>query len=327
MNLPLKPPPWPPSWGWKEDGLRYYSYNYFLRSRFGERIQKVSVDAGFTCPNVDGTVAVGGCNFCDNRSFSPSRRLPRQSLREQIDEGIRRLRRRYTCRRFLAYFQPATNTYGPTEKLRNVYAQALDHPDIIGLAVGTRPDCVDPDILDLLSEFAARTYLSVEFGIQTIHERSLKWMNRGHGYAEVPGVIDACRGRGFEICAHVILGLPDESPADMLATAREMARLRLDSIKIHNLYVVKETPLAEQFQRGEITLMSRHDYVRTLVDFLEYLPPTTVVERISGDAPGDFFLGPTWCLDKPILLRDIQQEFDTRDTWQGRLWEAGGPGC
>ena len=323
MKRPPKPLAERPTPDWKEQGLRYFSYNHYLRSRFGERIQKVSVDAGFTCPNVDGTVAVGGCNFCDNRSFSPSRRLPRQSLREQIDEGIRRLRRRYTCRRFFAYFQPATNTYGPLEKLRSVYDQAISHPEIVGLAIGTRPDCVNPDVLELLSEYATRTYVSVEFGIQTIHERSLIWMNRGHGYAEVPEVIDACRGRGFEVCAHVILGLPDESLDDMLATAREMARLQLDAIKIHNLYAVKNTPLAEQLQRGEISLMSRSDYVCTLVSFLEYLPPEMVVERISGDAPGDYFLGPTWSLDKPGLLSAIRQEFERRDTWQGRLWGQG----
>lgn len=303
---------------WREAGLRYFSYNYFLRQRFGERIQKVSVDAGFTCPNVDGTVAVGGCTFCDNRSFSPSRRLPRQSIREQIDEGIRRLKMRYTCRRFMAYFQPATNTYAPVEKLARVYGEALSHPDVIGLAIGTRPDCLGPEVLDLLTALAQDTHLSVELGIQTIHERSLQWMNRGHGYAEVPAAVASCQHRGFEICAHVMLGLPGETREDMRATADEFARFPLDAVKIHNLYAVKGTPLADQVGRGEVQLLSQDEYIQALVDFLERLPPYVVVERISGDAPDQYFLGPTWCLDKPNVLRALQSEFEQRDTWQGK---------
>src|SRR5262245_45483522 len=169
---------------WRAAGRRYSSYNHYLRRRFGRRVHKVSVDAHFTCPNVDGTVAVGGCTFCDNHSFSPSRRLPRQSIREQIDEGIRRLRRRYPkVSRYLAYFQPATNTYAPVERLRAVYVEALAHEAVVGLAIGTRPDCVPDCVLDLLSEIAGRTYLSVEYGMQTMHNRSLDWMNRGHHHA------------------------------------------------------------------------------------------------------------------------------------------------
>lgn len=221
---------------WKAVGLRYYGYNEFLRRRFGGRVQKVSVDAHFTCPNVDGTVAIGGCTFCDNRSFSPSRRLPRQGIGEQIDEGIRQLQRRYRrVVHYLAYFQPATNTYAPVERLRDVYEQAMAHPAIVGLAIGTRPDCVGDDVLDLLSEIGERTYLSVEYGLQTIHDRSLDWMNRGHHYDAFLDAMSRSRGRPFEICAHVMLGLPGEDHADMMATADEVARLGLDSVKIHNL--------------------------------------------------------------------------------------------
>jgi hypothetical protein len=305
--------------GWRAAGLRYYSYNRFLRHKFGGRVQKVSVDAGFTCPNVDGTVALGGCTFCDNRSFSPSRRLPRQSIAEQIDEGIRQLRRRYhDVDRFIAYFQPATNTYAPVERLRGVYQQALAHESVVGLAIGTRPDCVAKDVLDLLGEIAERTYLSVEYGLQTIHDRSLDWMNRGHHHDAFLDAMARSRNRGFEICAHVMLGLPDETRACMLATAREVARLGLDAVKIHNLYAVKNTPLAEQVARGEVSLMDRAEYIATLVDFLELLPPSTVVERISGDAPPDYFIGPAWCLDKPAVRLALEAELERRDTWQGK---------
>ncbi len=306
---------------WRSAGFRYFAYNFFLRRRFGRRVQKVSVDAGFTCPNVDGTVAVGGCTFCDNRSFSPSRRLPRQSIAEQIDEGIRRLKRRYDCDDFMAYFQPATNTYAPVERLRPLYEQAISHPKVVALAIGTRPDCVPDDVLDLLAELAQRIHLSIEYGLQTIHNRSLDWMNRGHYYDAFLDAVERSRGRGFEICAHVILGLPGESPDDMLATAKELARLRIDSVKIHNLYAVKDTPLADQVARGEVTLMGRDEYVRTVVDFLELLPPETVVERVSGEAPPDYFVAPTWCLDKPSVRAAIQHELETRDTWQGKRSE------
>jgi radical SAM protein (TIGR01212 family) len=306
---------------WRDAGLRYYSYNHFLRQRFGCRVQKVSLDAGFTCPNVDGTVAKGGCTFCDNRSFSPSRRLPRAGILGQIDQSIRRMQVRYqNCSHFLAYFQPATNTYAPVERLRPLYEEALSHPQVVGLAIGTRSDCVPNETLDLLQEFASRSYLSVEYGMQTMHDRSLAWMNRGHDYASFVDAVQRSRGRGFEICAHVMLGLPGESHDDMLATAREVARLKLDAVKIHNLYCVKNTRLADQVAAGEVQLMGRDEYVRTVVDFIELLPPTMVIERISGDAPPDYFIGPNWCLDKPAVKLAIEAEFARRDSCQGIRW-------
>ncbi len=304
--------------GWRAGGHRYFAYNLFLRQKFGHRVQKVSIDAGFTCPNVDGTVAIGGCTFCDNRSFSPSRRLPRQGIAGQIDEGIRRLKLRYRCDHFMAYFQPATNTYAPVARLRPLYEQALAHPQVVALAIGTRPDCVPDDVLDLLAEIAGQTYLSVEYGMQTMHNRSLDWMNRGHHHQAFVDAVQRSRGRGFEICAHVMLGLPGETHDDMLDTARELARLDVDAVKIHNLYAVRRTPLAEQVQRGEVRLIGRDEYIAVLVDFLELLPPTMVVERISGEAPADYFVGPSWCLDKPGVRRALHAEMTRRDSWQGK---------
>lgn len=310
---------------WRRRGLRYFSYSHFLRQVFQSRVQKVSIDAGFTCPNVDGTVALGGCVFCDNRSFSPSRRLPRVDIRSQLDEGIRRLKWRYDVDRFLAYFQPATNTYGPVEKLRMLFERAISHPQVVGLVIGTRPDCVPNDVLDLLEELAGRTYLSVEYGLQTIHDRSLDWMNRGHHYDAFLDAMERSRNRGFEICAHVMLGLPGESREDMLATATEVARLGLDAVKLHNLYVVKNTPLAEQYEAGQVTLLSRDEYVATVVEFLELLPPTCVVERVTGEVPSDYLVAPDWCVDKTALRQAIEDEFVRRDTWQGRLYQGGEP--
>ncbi len=312
---------------WRAAGWRYFAYSFFLRQRFCVRVQKISLDAGFTCPNVDGQVATGGCTYCDNRSFSVSRRLPQRPIGQQVEEAVQRLQTRYDCQRFLAYFQPATNTYAPVARLRAVYEEALAHPQVVGLAIGTRPDCVPDEVLELLAEISQRTYLSVEFGIQTIHNRSLEWMNRGHAHAASLDALQRSRGRGFAIGAHLILGLPGETAVDMLATAREVARLQLDSVKVHNLYAVKHTRLADQVQRGEVALLQRDQYVRTLVDFLELLPPTTVVERLGGDAPAEYLLGPTWCLDKAGLRVAVADEFVRRDSWQGKHWKGTASSC
>ncbi len=305
---------------WRQAGLRYYANRFFMSERFDFRVQKVSVDVGFTCPNVDGTIATGGCTFCDNRSFSPSRRLPRAGILGQIDQSIVRMRSRYkSCRHFLAYFQPATNTYAPVERLRSVYEQALAHPQVVGLVIGTRPDCVPDEVLDLLEELARRTYVSVEYGMQTMHDRSLDWMNRGHHHEAMIDAVRRSRGRGFEIGTHAILGLPGETHEEMLATAREIARLNLNAVKIHNLHCLKNTALADQVASGEVQLMEHDQYVQAVVEFLERLPPEMVIDRITGDAPPDYFVGPSWCLDKRAVKLAIEAEMEQRDTWQGRL--------
>ena len=305
---------------WRKAGHRFYSYNYFLRQRYGVRVQKVSIDAGFTCPNVDGTVTTGGCTFCDNRSFSPSRRVPRVGVTDQIEEGIRRLQLRYQCEHFTAYFQPATNTYAPVEQLRGLYQEALAHPQVLALAIGTRPDCVPDPVMGLLEEISESSDLSVEYGIQTIHNRSLDWMNRGHHHDISLEALHRSVGRGFEVCVHIILGIPGETREDMLDTARAIASLPIDAVKIHNLYAVKNTVLADQIASGEVTLMEQKEYVTTLVDFLELLPSGMVVERISGDAPRDYFVGPAWCLNKSHIRNAVNQELANRDSWQGKYY-------
>ncbi len=222
----------------------------------------------------------------------------------------------------MAYFQPATNTYAPVEKLQPLYEAALSHSKVVGMAIGTRPDCVPDDVLDLLEQIAGRTYLSVEYGLQTMHNRSLDWMNRGHHHEVTIDAIQRSQGRGFEICAHVMLGLPGETHEDMMATADEVARLKFDSVKIHNLYAVKNTALADQVTAGEVQLMERDEYIRTVVDFLERLPPSMIVERISGDAPPDYFVGPSWCLDKSSVLLGLKNELAARNTHQGKSYVA-----
>src|SRR5262245_59309641 len=224
---------------------RYYPLSRFLRERFGGKVRSVTIDAGFTCPNVDGTVALGGCVYCDIASFSPNRRQPRASVAAQVERGIAILRKRYGADQFIAYFQAATNTYAPVEKLRRLYDQALEHPEMVGLAIGTRPDCVPDSVLDLIQGYARDRYVCLELGLQTIHDRSLDWMNRGHHFNAFVDAVERCRDRGLDLCAHVILGLPGETRDDMLATADTLAALRVGGVKIHNLHVVRDTPLAE----------------------------------------------------------------------------------
>jgi radical SAM protein (TIGR01212 family) len=302
---------------------RYYAFSQFLRQRFGTKVYRVTVDGGFTCPNVDGTVAVGGCVYCDNRSFSPNRRLPRTPIREQVRRGVTILQKRYGADRFLAYFQAATNTYAPVEKLRRLYDEALDHPQVVGLAIGTRPDCVPEPILELIQGYARDRYVCLELGLQTIHDRSLDWMNRGHHYDAFVDAVHRCQGRGLDLCAHVILGLPGESVADMLATADALAALPVQAVKIHNLHVVRNTPLEDMYRAGTVRMMERDEYVQVVGDFLERLPPHMVIQRLNGDAPPDYLVAPSWCLDKPGLLRAIRAELERRDSWQGKKWLGG----
>jgi hypothetical protein len=303
---------------WRSAGLRYHSLNWFLRHKFGCRVGKVSVDAGFTCPNVDGTIGAGGCIFCNIRSFSPSRRLEGLSIVAQIDEGIRRFRRPRGPERFIAYFQPATNTHAPVERLRAAFEGAAAHPGVVGLAIGTRPDCVPDHVLDFLAALAKRTWLVVEYGLQSIHGRSLAWLNRGHGYEVFLDAAERSRARNLAFGVHVILGLPGESREDMLATAQAVAASGAHSVKLHNLYAVRDTRLADLVRQGSVRLLELDEYAACVVDFLERLPPECVTDRLGGNAPPEYLIAPQWCLDKPALRKAVEVEFARRESWQGK---------
>jgi radical SAM protein (TIGR01212 family) len=306
-----------PTDDWQAAGLSFYALNFFYQKKFGVKVRKISLDAGFSCPNRDGTFGWGGCIFCDPVSFSPSRRLQLPSISAQIEEGLRRLSPRQKTEKFIAYFQPATNTYAPVQRLRQVYEEALAHPQIVGLTIGTRPDCVPKSVLDLLEQISRQTYLVVEFGLQSIHDRSLKWMNRGHRAGTSFDACERTRRWGIQIGAHLILGLPGESPADMIDTARQLADLEIHCVKLHNLYAVKNTPLAELVENGEVSLPTFEDYVNRAVDFLERLPPTVVIDRLSGDAPPEYLIAPQWSRDKAAVRRAVEAEFRRRGTRQG----------
>ncbi len=302
---------------WRELGHYYFPLNLYLRDRFGCRVQKISLDGGFTCPNVDGTVAKGGCTFCDNKAFSPSRRVRRDAIQNQIQRGIDGLKRRYKTEKFLAYFQPATNTYGPLDKLRMLWDTALEDPRVVGLVIGTRPDCVADEVLDLVDEYAESQFVSLELGVQTVHDASLEWMNRGHGHAEAIDAMQRCEGRKFDVSLHIMLGLPGETHEMMMQTADQVAAWKPAGVKIHNLYAVPRTELADQVASGEVKLMEMEEYVEVLADFLQRLPPDIVIERISGDAPPKNFIAPAWALKKGSIKQELEKLFESRGTYQG----------
>ncbi|MBE0465970.1 MAG: TIGR01212 family radical SAM protein [Candidatus Desulforudis sp.] len=297
---------------------RYYPFSRFLRKRFGAPVYKIPLDAGFSCPNRDGTIGRGGCAFCYNPSFGPfaDRALP---IDKQIAVWASRLRRRHrNAVKFLAYLQNYTNTYGPPAQLERIYDAALAHPDVIGLAIGTRPDCVPDPVLDLIESYAATRHVWLEYGLQSIHNRTLVRINRGHTAEQFMDAVCRTRGRGIFVCAHVILGLPGETPADAVATARALTELRLDGVKIHHLQVLRGTPLAAAYQNGGLEVLAPAEYVRWVCDFLEHLGPRITIHRLVGDVlDGDLLVAPRWRLTKSEMLRRIERELERRGTVQG----------
>lgn len=301
---------------------RYVRFTDHLRHAFGCRVHKVSLDVGFTCPNRDGTVAVGGCIYCNNTSFSPGDR--RLSVTEQLAQGKRFLRQRYGAQKFIAYFQAYSNTYGDVPRLKALYDEALASDDVVGLAIGTRPDCVPEAVLDLLAGYAARTYLWLELGLESGHDQTLAWLNRGHTVAAFDDAVRRAQQRHLRLCTHLILGLPGESHAAMLATVRHIAALGVDAVKLHHLHVVRHTVLEKMYRRGDIPLLDLEAYAALVVDCLEVLPPEMIIMRLMGDAPRDMLVAPDWSLDKRTALRRIEQELVQRQTYQGKRYEGAG---
>jgi len=298
---------------------RYRDYNSYLRDIFGERVQKISLDAGFSCPNRDGTISCTGCIYCDSRGSGTGAMSTRgKGLEEQIAEGSRFAEKKYKAKKFIAYFQSFTNTYAPVSQLREIYQTALNHNGVVGLAVGTRPDCVDHDILRLLSSFQKDYLVWIEYGLQSAHDATLSRINRGHNVACFEKAVAIAKEHGIKICAHVILGLPGESHAMMMDTARFAAGLPVDGIKIHSLYVTKGTALADLYEKGEYKCLEREAYIETLIDFLEILPPDMVIQRITGDPNARELIAPLWTLDKSQNISLINKRMEERDTWQGK---------
>ncbi len=307
---------------WVRAGCRYYPLGMYMRSEFGQPVWKISVDGKFSCPNVDGTVSRFGCIFCNNVSFSPSRRLGIDSITEQIEKGIDQIGRHHKAEKFLAYFQPSTNTYGPLDYLEKVYREAAEHPSIVGLTIGTRPDAVPEPVLDLIEDLSKKYWISLELGIQTAKDATLKFLNRGHDFQTSCDAVKRIKRRRLRLGVHLILGLPGESRADMIRTSEIVGRWELDSIKIHHLYVVKETVLAQLYEKGEIQLPTAEEYAEYAVDCLERLSPETVIDRLSGDMRPEYLVAPSWTAEKHKARNLIEAALIRRQTRQGRLWSA-----
>jgi radical SAM protein (TIGR01212 family) len=302
----------------------YRDLNTALRERFGCRVQKISLDAGLTCPNRDGRIGFGGCIYC-NRLGSGTGASQHHSITSQLESGKTYLRQRYKARKFIAYFQSFSNTYGPREKLRSLYEEALSVPDIVGLTIGTRPDCVDEPILDLLTELNERSYVSIEYGLQSIHDRSLKLINRGHDSEAFLSAVTLTRTRGLEVCVHIILGLPGENKEDMLETARALGQIDIQAVKIHLLYVTENTQLHRLYQDGAYHCLSRDAYADIVCDFVSLLPPQVIIHRLTGDPHPGELIAPRWALEKQTNLQAIRETFRKKNTWQGKAFEKKGP--
>jgi radical SAM protein (TIGR01212 family) len=303
--------------------LRFNSYGSYLRRRFGCRVSKVNVDGGFTCPNRDGTKGTGGCIYCDNRSFSPDATLDTIPIEEQMAAGMAYHRMRLGSEKFIIYFQKYSNTYGPVEKLRDLYFRALDHPDVVGVSVGTRPDCLSEGALSLLEEIARERYVCLELGLQFMDDRILECINRGHRVAEYREAVGRAAGRGFEICTHLIYGFPGQTRDDFLKTAEEISSLPVDSLKIHQLHAVRGTVLADMYGRGEFVPLGHRDYVAAVCDFLEMIPSRVTIQRLYGSAPLAIRVAPSWDLKNNAMWYSIVHELKRRGTWQG-CRRAGG---
>lgn len=301
---------------------RFNSYGAYLKERFGSRVAKLSVDAGFTCPTRDGSLSRGGCIYCNNESFVPPYARVRYSLRSQVLTGMEFLKKRYGVDKFIIYFQAYTNTYGDVEMLEELWRSALKFDGVVGISIGTRSDCVDEEKIRVMERIAKSTYFTVEYGIESIYDKTLSFANRGHDYASVVSAISMTRGKGINIGAHLIVGFPTETIDEMLYMATEVSRLGIDYLKVHNLHVVKNTPLEKLYRESPFKLFSYDEYVGFVVEFLERLSPQIVVERLFTDTPGDLLVAPRWGMTHSEILRGIERELERRDTYQGRLYEG-----
>jgi uncharacterized protein len=309
-------------WG---SARRYNAYSTWFASYFGERVQKVSLDTGFTCPNRDGTLGTGGCTYCSNAAFNPSYCSPEKSITRQLDEGIPFHKRRYRrANRYLAYFQAYTNTYASLDKLKAMYSEALTYPGIEGLVIGTRPDCVSEELLDYLTEINKEKFLIVEYGIESVYDRTLKRINRGHDYKSAAKMVSLTSGRGIRTGAHFILGLPGETKEEIINSASVISELPLHSVKLHQLQIFKGTPMSEEYSNnpGNFNLFSTSEYLNLVVSFIERFNPSIMIERISSEAPPRTLADPRlWDLRTDEFLRLFEARLEELDTWQGRLYK------
>ncbi len=296
----------------------YYSFSKYLKGRYGTRVHRLSLDAGFTCPNRDGTLDAEGCIYCNEKGFSrfAGKNL---SLYEQIERSMAFARERFKAEKFIAYFQNASGTYAPVKKLKETYDVIKDYTDIVGLFISTRPDCIDDEKLELIKSYKDDYEVWVEYGLQTIHDKTLKVINRKHSFEQSREAIEKTAEKGIKVAVHVILGLPGESAGDMIATAREISKLPVSGVKIHVLHVLKDTKLEELYKEEKIGLLTEKQYIKEVSGFLENLRPDCVIFRLLSDADPDYLIVPTWINSKAAVIKGIKEELHARGSRQGKI--------
>lgn len=296
---------------------RYNQYSAHLKQKFGVKVYKVTLDAGFSCPNRNGDISKGGCIFCDDGGSFSQAHSNELSIEEQLETGIKTLSERFKAKKFMSYFQAFSNTYKPLEELKNIYPSALKHPDVVGISIGTRPDCIDREKLKLISSFKDDYYTWIEYGLQSIHDKTLKAINRGHDFDCFLKAYEESKNVGLNVCAHVILGLPGETKDDMLKTAQKLAELKVDGVKIHMLCALKGTLLSQLYEEGKISFMSEEEYVDLCCNFLEILPAETTIHRLAGNGLKKNLIAPRWIGKKLDALNKIDRELERRNSHQG----------
>ncbi len=301
---------------------RYTDYNSYLRQMFGQRVQKIAVDAGLSCPNRDGKLSDMGCIYCNSKGSGSGLWAAGMSIKEQIATKKIGAIKKYKAKKFLAYFQSFSNTYASCDRLKEMYDQALSSDDMVGMAIGTRPDCIDVPKLDLLEIYAKKYLVWLEYGLQTVHDQTLTLINRRHTFKDFIKAVEMTKNRGINICTHIILGLPGEDRAMMLESAKILADLGINGIKIHLLYVIKDTPLDKMWQKGEYTPMEQDAYVQTVCDVIELLPKDMVIQRITGDPHLDELRAPQWAGRYRETFNMIQQTLEKRDSFQGKQYSS-----
>lgn len=303
-----------------DNNKRYYTHNFYLKRRFGQKVIKIPLNGGFSCPNIDGVKGTGGCTYCSSSGSGDFAGKPSESISKQFRSVKGILNKKWKTGFYIPYFQANTNTYAPLNRLKALYEEALAQDDVVGLAVSTRPDCISDVAADYLAELSERTYLTVELGLQTIHDETGRKINRCHTYADFLTGYEKLHSRKINVCAHIINGLPGETHNMMMQTASELSLLELHSLKIHLLHIIKGTVLAEQYKKGEFAAMTYDEYVNTVCDQLEILPPDLIIQRVTGDGDKNTLIAPLWSLDKLSVLNGIDKELVRRNSWQGKFY-------
>lgn len=300
----------------------YNDFSSFFRRIFDERVQKISIDAGFTCPNRDGTKGRGGCTYCDNKTFNPKYCKPENSVTQQLNQGIAFFKDRYNTQQYLAYFQAYSNTYADLDHLKKLYEEALSHPDVIGLVIGTRPDCIYPELLEYLDELDREYFISLEFGVESTLDRTLERINRGHTFQDTVDALEACSEYDFYKGVHMILGLPGEDESDILAHASKLSELEFEFLKLHQLQIIRGTQMAREFEQNpdDFNNYTAREYIDLVIKFLERLDPEIIIERFISQSPPEKLISPRWGLKNFEFTAKLEKEMRIRNTFQGRKY-------